>query len=207
MDTATSGGGRASSRRTYVKRDPIHGLPRPQQIDSRAKGRIIDRARRITRERKQARQHGGPISRAALDVLRALLYSFHRNSTGCCFPSHDTIAEIANVARSTVTRSIRILEDHGILRIVRRIKRVIDRSTGEPRVLRTSNAYAFIVPPPPHPPSDVETREANADARSGVISTSLSLLPTAPSKPSPLEEALARMERRVAERDALKGSG
>jgi hypothetical protein len=33
------------------------------------------------------RQHRGPITRAFLDVLQALLWGFHNSRSGCCFPS------------------------------------------------------------------------------------------------------------------------
>ena len=44
----------------------------------------------------------GPITRAFLDVLEALLWGFHNSRTGCCFPSHEAIAAEAECARSTV---------------------------------------------------------------------------------------------------------
>jgi hypothetical protein len=88
-------------------------------------------------------------------VLEALLWVFHNNRSGLCFPSYETIAEAARCARSTVAEAIRALEDAGVLSWVQRIKRVREACPdllGENgwrwRVLRTSNSYAFTDPSP-----------------------------------------------------------
>lgn len=87
-------------------------------------------------------------------VLGALLWGFHNAATGKCFPSYETIAEKAECARSTVYEAIRALEDAGILSWVNRIARIREwwgaDLFGKPqprwRVIRTSNAYAFVDP-------------------------------------------------------------
>jgi DNA-binding GntR family transcriptional regulator len=50
-----------------------------------------------------------------MDVLRALLYSFHNGKDGRCFPSYERIAEAANCCRATVYEAIRALERAGAL--------------------------------------------------------------------------------------------
>jgi hypothetical protein len=45
------------------------------------------------RSRHPGQQHKGPITRAFLEVLEALLWGFHNSRSGCCFPSHERIAE------------------------------------------------------------------------------------------------------------------
>ena len=86
-------------------------------------------------------------------MLEALLWVFHNNRSGLCFPSYETIAEAAHCARSTVAEAIRALEDAGVLTWVQRIKRIRERVSdllGDNgwrwRVIRTSNAYAFNDP-------------------------------------------------------------
>jgi hypothetical protein len=63
-----------------------------------------------TAAHKAPGQHKGPITRAFLDVLEALLWGFHNSRTGVCFPSYERIAERAGCARSTVAEAIKALE-------------------------------------------------------------------------------------------------
>ena len=72
-------------------------------LDGNAKAHIAAYARAWSgRHRHSPGQHKGPITRAFLDVLEALLWGFHNSRTGCCFPSHEAIAAEAECARSTV---------------------------------------------------------------------------------------------------------
>ena len=57
----------------------------------------------------------GPITRAFLEVLEALLWGFHNARTGCCFPSYEAIAAKAECARSTVAEALKALEWAGVL--------------------------------------------------------------------------------------------
>src|SRR3974390_562456 len=98
-------------------------------------------------------QHRGPLTRAFLDVLSALLGGFHNSRSGCCFPSYERIAEKAECARSTVAEALKVLEWAGVLTWQHRITRVRERCRDlfgrdgwRWRVIRTSNAYAFRDP-------------------------------------------------------------
>src|SRR3974390_734170 len=98
-------------------------------------------------------QHRGPLTRAFLDVLSALLGGFHNSRSGCCFPSYERIAEKAECARSTVAEALRVLEWAGVLSWQHRITRdreyctdLFGRTVWRWRVIRTSNAYAFRDP-------------------------------------------------------------
>ena len=62
-----------------------------------------------------APKHRGPITRAFLDVLEALLWGFHNSRDGRCFPSYETIAAKAECARSTVAEALKALEWAGVL--------------------------------------------------------------------------------------------
>ena len=55
-------------------------------------------------------KHKGPITRAFLDVLQALLWGFHNSRDGRCFPSYEAIADRAGCARSTVAEALKVLE-------------------------------------------------------------------------------------------------
>jgi hypothetical protein len=88
-----------------------------------------------------------------MDVLRALLYSFHNSKDGRCFPSYERIAEAANCARSTVYEAIRVLERAGVLTWVNRLTKIrvperdlFGRTMYRWQVIRTSNSYHFLDP-------------------------------------------------------------
>ena len=136
------------------QREKLFGYGRPRPLDRNAKARIMHWARSVAREKASGRQRG-VVTRAALEVLQALLWGFHGARNGLCFPSYEKIAEAACCARSTVYEAIHALEDAGILTWVNRIKRVKERCVdllGDQgwrwRVLRTSNAYTFRDPSP-----------------------------------------------------------
>ncbi|MDN3568545.1 helix-turn-helix domain-containing protein [Paeniroseomonas aquatica] len=136
------------SRRPKVFQD---GPGKP--LDRNAKFRIQTFARAWTAKHRQPGQHRGPLTRAAFEVLQALLWGFHNAHTGRCFPGYEAIATRAKCARSTVHVTIKVLESAGILTWVNRIVRVKKRELdlfGRPvwrwRILRTSNAYVFNDP-------------------------------------------------------------
>jgi Helix-turn-helix domain len=136
------------------QREKQFGLGRPQPIDREGKVRIMHLARCLARQRAAGRQRGA-ITRAALEVIQALLWGFHNARSGVCFPSYERIAEAAGCARSTVAEALRALEDAGVLSWVNRIKRIrepcpdlLGPNGWRWRVLRTSNAYSFNDPSP-----------------------------------------------------------
>ena len=65
---------------------------------------------------RQPGQHKGPITRAFLNVLGALLWGFHNSRSGCCFPSYEAIAAKAERCRDTVYEALKALEWAGVLR-------------------------------------------------------------------------------------------
>ena len=155
------------------QREKLFGYGRPRPLDRNAKARILHWARCAARERAPGRQRG-IVTRAALEVLQALLWGFHGARNGLCFPSYERIAEAACCARSTVYEAIRALEDAGILTWANRIKRVKERCVdllGDEgwrwRVLRTSNAYAFRDPSPGENRSRVATDSSKSEKATG----------------------------------------
>jgi hypothetical protein len=102
---------------------------------------------------RQGGQHTGPVTRAFMDVLRALLYSFHNGRDGRCFPSYERIAEAAKCCRATVYEAIRALETAGVLTWVNRLTKIrvperdlFGRMAYRWKVIRTSNSYRFLDP-------------------------------------------------------------
>ena len=141
--------------RASRRREKLFGLGRPRALDRNAKVRIMHWARCLSRRTEKGRAYG-VVTAKAVAVLEALLWVFHNNRSGLCFPSYETIAEAAHCARSTVAEALHALENAGVLSWVHRIKRVRvacpDLFGGESSRLvpqRTSNAYHFTDPGTP----------------------------------------------------------
>ena len=79
------------------RREKVFGPGRAVPLDGNAKARIAAYARAWSGRNRQPGQHKGPITRAFLDVLQALLWGFHNSRTGCCFPSYEAIADQGRV--------------------------------------------------------------------------------------------------------------
>ena len=108
-------------------REKVFGPGRALSLDRNAKARILAYARAWTARHRQPGQHKGPITRAFLDVLQALLWGFHNSQTGVCFPSYERIAEKAGCHRCTVAEALKALEFAGVLTWQHRIVRVRER--------------------------------------------------------------------------------
>ena len=134
------------------RREKVFGDGKAVSLDRNAKVRIWAYAQAYTSRLRRKGEHRGPLTRATLDVLRALLWGFHNQHTGRCFPSYEAIAEAAKVSRATVARAIAVLEAAALMswenRLVRQRVAVMGLFGREwqsvPR--RTSNAYRFHDP-------------------------------------------------------------
>jgi hypothetical protein len=138
------------------RREKVFGPGRPVPLDRNAKARIMAYARAWSARQRRPGQHRGPITRAFLDVLEALLWGFHNSRSGVCFPGYEAIAGKAECARSTVAEALRVLEWAGVLTWQNRITRALVRQrdlfgrwSHRWTVIRTSNAYVFRDPQPP----------------------------------------------------------
>lgn len=145
----------ASPSHLRPRREKVFGRPRGQPLDRNAKARIIVYARAYNARHRQPGQHRGPITRAFMEVLEALLWAFHNSRGGDCFPSYERIAEAAGCSRDTVYQAIKALEFANILTWVNRLTRIrvrdrdlFGQSASRWRVIRTSNAYVFRDPLP-----------------------------------------------------------
>lgn len=141
--------GKLLGRIGRLKREKVFGEGRSIPLDGNAKARIWAYALARTARLRRPGQHRGPLTRAMLDVLRALLWAFHNRVTGRCFPSYERIADRARVHRATVARAIAALEREGVLTWENRLVRhrvAIEGLFGPQWVMvpmRTSNAYRF----------------------------------------------------------------
>ena len=190
-----------------ARREKVFGPGCAVPLDRNAKARIMAYARAWTARNRQPGQHRGPITRAFLDVLHALLWGFHNSRSGCCFPSYERIAERAECSRTTVYEALKVLEWAGVLSWQHRIARIRERCTDlfgregwRWRVIRTSNAYVFR-----DPQAAVSGRPASESGnRTGTQDQDVSKLLQAPvvDPASPLERALARFSAAIAAREA-----
>ena len=175
--------------------------PRPASWPTRAPG-APDIAGRAT--------HKGPITRAFLEVLEALLWGNSR--TGCCFPSYEAIAARAECARSTVAEALKALEWAGVLTWQNRITRIHVRErdlfghwASRWRVIRTSNAYVFR-DPQPRPEGVPASKSENQIGTQNQEVIGPSLAP-AGNPNSPLERALRQLGGAITGRLLTNGSG
>jgi hypothetical protein len=195
------------------RREKVFGPGRAVPLDRNAKARILAYARAWSARQRRTGQHRGPITRAFLDVLQALLWGFHNSRSGCCFPGYEAIAAKAECARSTVAEALKVLELAGVLTWQHRIARIQVREVdlfghwaSRWRVIRTSNAYVFRDPQPRLEgvsASKSENREGTPDQ-----DVSKPVLVAARDPDSPLERALARFAAALAAKEGIEqGSG
>jgi hypothetical protein len=87
----------------------------------------------------------GNITRAAVDIMRALLFQFANMKDGRCIPSYARLAEAAGCCERTVGRCLAALEDVGLVAWIHRVRRIKETVAGAlvTRVVRTSNSYNF----------------------------------------------------------------
>lgn len=184
------------------RREKVFGAAPGVPLDRNARVRIMVYTKAYNARTREGRQHTGPVTRAFMDVLRALLYSFHNERDGRCFPSYERIAEAANCARSTVYEAIRALEKAGVLTWVNRLTKIrvperdlFGRIAHRWQVIRTSNSYRFLDP------------KAGARAAPGcksenpsrpMIQESLSLVPVGDSAGRAAERPDTALERALA---------
>ena len=194
------------------RREKVFGPGRAVPLDRNAKARIAAYARAWSARNRQPRQHRGPITRAFLDVLEALLWGFHNSRSGCCFPSYEAIAAKAECARSTVAEAIKALEWAGVLTWQHRITRILVRErdlfgqwASRWRVIRTSNAYVFSDPKP----ALAGVFACKSENLTGTLDQEVLSLEPAPTPDpnSPLERALRQLGVGIEERLLMNKSG
>jgi hypothetical protein len=196
-----------------TRREKVFGPGRAVPLDRNAKCRIEAYAKAWSRIHTRPGQHRGPITRAFLDVLTALLWGFHNSRTGICFPSYERIAEKAECSRTTVYEALRVLERAGVLTWQHRITRIRERCRDllghegwRWRVIRTSNAYQFRDPQPQL--AGVSASEFRNPTGTQNQEISKSLVAPARDPDSPLERALARLSDAIAAKSSIEdGAG
>ena len=206
------------------RREKIFGQGRCVPLDRNAKARIMVYARAWSARHRRPGQHRGPLTRATLEVLHALLWGFHNSRDGRCFPSYETIALRAQCCRATVYEAIKALEAADVLTWVNRLIRVQFRERDmfgqmelRSRLVRTSNQYVFRDPLPcaaagvPGYNAAVSLGDSSkSENRSRTPNQDLSIsLQTAEGglieADSPLEQALARLKQAMESKTASPG--
>jgi Helix-turn-helix domain len=194
------------------RREKVFGDGRTVPLDRNAKARVMVYARAWSAKHRRPGQHRGPLTRAFMEVLEALLWGFHNAKDGRCFPSYESIAVKAECSRDTVYEAIKALEFANVLTWVNRITRIRTRELdlfGQMatrwRIIRTSNAYVFRDPLPcaenrlktePFSKSENPTGTLNQEIS---ISSSKKAAPDLPPD-SPLALALARLGNAMADK-------
>jgi len=198
------------------RREKVFGPGHAVPLDRNQKARIAAYARAWSARNRHPGQHKGPITRAFLDVLRALLWGFHNSRSGCCFPSYERIAEKAECCRRTVSEALRVLEwaglltwQHRIARVRERCRDLFGREGWRWRVVRTSNAYVFRDPAEkaaPHFAGNCGFRSEckNPSGTHNQLISTLELI-AARDPNSPLERALASLGALICAKDAYEG--
>jgi hypothetical protein len=136
------------------RREKIFGPAPEHRLDGNAKARVWAAAAAYNAANRQPRQHWGPLTRATMSVLKALLWRFHgADGGGRCFPGYERIAATAKCHRDTVNEAIKALEEAGIMTWVNRITRIRRRERdlfgvwgSAWQVIRISNGYVFCDP-------------------------------------------------------------
>jgi hypothetical protein len=188
-------------------REKVFGPGRAVPLDRNAKARLAAYARARNARTRQPGQHMGPITRAFMEVLEALLWGFHNTRDGRCFPSYEAIAAKAECCRDTVCEALKALEWAGVLTWQNRITRALVRQrdlfgrwSNRWTVIRTSNAYVFRDPQQPLAGVPAAQSENRIGTQTQYL---LDPVPTPATNPnSSLERALARFGATVAAREA-----
>jgi hypothetical protein len=199
------------------RREKVFGTGWAVPLDRNAKARIAAYARAWSARNCRPGQHKGPITRAFLDVLQALLWGFHNSRDGRCFPSYAAVAAKAGCHRCTVAEALKVLEWAGVLTWQHRIQRVRERCRDlwgregwRWRVVRTSNAYVFrdLTKVASHPAGNrrFSSKSENPTGTPNQLLKPTSLGPATASD-SPLELALARLRAAIGAKLLMNGSG
>jgi hypothetical protein len=187
----------------------VFGAGMAVSLDRNAKARVMAYAVAYTLLHRRPRQHRGPLTRAYLDVLEALLWGFHNSRSGASFPSYERIAESAMVGLSTVGEALHAL---GEARVLRWENRLVWQRTMRPGLFgpepgrvprRTSNAYQLLDPKPQARP--VLPKSGNRTGTRNQDSLCLSAPALDPASPS--EAALIRLRESMAAKEAGQTGG
>jgi hypothetical protein len=153
-------------RHLRPRREKVFGTGPAIRMERNAKYRLLAFAEGWTAKNRQPRQHRGPITRAFMEILKAMLFGFHNDKDGRCFPSYEAIAARARCNRDTVYEALQVFEQADILTWVNRITRIkvqeldlFGQKVWRWQTIRTSNAYVFRDPLPCAPHQEVYKSE------------------------------------------------
>ena len=195
------------------RREKVFGPGRAVPLDGNAKARIQAYARAWSGRNRQPGQHKGPITRAFLDVLEALLWGFHNAAPAAASPATRRSPTEAECARSTVAEALKVLELAGVLSWQHRIARI--RVRERDLFGRSGRAAGGSSAPVqrlrlPRPESGGFRRFASkSENPPGTLNQEISLSSVQPASDpdSPLEHALQRFGAVIEAKSASNGNG
>lgn len=165
-------------------------------FDRQAGGRLMLAAERYDRGGRPKGRRNGPLGHVGLELLRALIRRVdHR--TGRLDPALTTLMADVKRSRGAVVAALKALREHGFLDWIRRYEPIAGDGPG-PRIRQASNAYRLILPTVARTllgklwrpcPTPVEPIARN-------------IPPDATTAPTPLANALARLEQALARRES-----
>lgn len=97
-------------------------LSRP--LDRNQKAKILYLAERLERATKAAGRRNGCLGYIGLQVLKALLLTFHNGKTGLCSPGYGALQKATGLCRQSIAAALKRLEACGVIQIVRRLVRL-----------------------------------------------------------------------------------
>lgn len=157
-------------------------LPSPGEPDRmlRIARKTLDAGKRLRRDARAGTRTLSAMERLLTQLTASAVRVYEELTTLCrlnkgrVYPSYDHLEEATGLGRSTIRRSLAVLEAIGFLVRQRRFTRVEAEGPG-PRWKQTSNAYRLLTPkcvlgylprwlrPAPLPVDDEWRREAHAD--------------------------------------------
>lgn len=180
--------------------------------------RLLDAARQTRREaRAEGRALSSAERRLCLMTAAAVrlfeeLATLARINAGRVFPTYDYLADKTGLARGTIARTLKALQEVGLILSQRRCVRVEAEGPG-PRFKQTSNAYRLLMPStlvrflprwmrPAPIPVDTEQREAERRDEGAAMLASLSCKELAEATLSgPLAKIMAKLGASIDQRE------
>lgn len=104
----------------FVRDAREHSRP----LDRNQKAKILFLAERLERSTKAAGRRNGCLGYIGLQVLKALLLTFHNGQTGLCSPGYGALQKVTGLCRQSIATALKRLEACGVIAIVRRLVRL-----------------------------------------------------------------------------------
>lgn len=104
----------------FVRDAREHSRP----LDRNQKAKILYLAEALERASKAAGRRNGHLGYIGLQVLKALLLTFHNRESGLCNPGYSALQKVTGLCRQSIAQALKRLEACGIITVVRRLVRM-----------------------------------------------------------------------------------